>query len=104
MTNQLEKKLQFSIKVLTYIKNNGNTKSDEIANVLGLNGKMAKYYCLELKRTGVLGSKKGPKGGYFIKETPKVKHILLTLGYPKIKTKNKETNDFFEYYLEKEIL
>jgi Rrf2 family protein len=69
----LSKKTQYAFKALTYIaekKKDGPVLIAEIAKKKKIPLKFLENILLELKKAGLLESKKGKGGGYFFKEDP----------------------------------
>ena len=70
----LSKKTQYAFKALMYLaqkENEGPVLIAEISKKKRIPLKFLENILLELKRSGVLDSKKGKGGGYFFKEAPK---------------------------------
>ncbi|PWT95753.1 MAG: transcriptional regulator [Bacteroidetes bacterium] len=70
----LSKKTQYAFKALMYLaqkESEGPVLIAEISKKKKIPLKFLENILLELKRSGVLDSKKGKGGGYFFKETPK---------------------------------
>jgi Rrf2 family protein len=69
----LSKKTQYAFKALTYIaekKKDGPVLIAEISKKKKIPLKFLENILLELKKAGLLESKKGKGGGYFFKEDP----------------------------------
>jgi Rrf2 family protein len=69
----LSKKTQYAFKALTFMaeqKENGPCLIAEIAKKKKIPLKFLENILLELKKAGLLDSKKGKGGGYFFKESP----------------------------------
>ena len=69
----LSKKTQYAFKALTYIaekKKDGPVLIAEISKKKKIPLKFLENILLELKKAGLLDSKKGKGGGYFFKEEP----------------------------------
>ena len=74
----LSKKTQYAFKALMYLaqkENEGPVLIAEISKKKRIPLKFLENILLELKRSGVLDSKKGKGGGYFFKEAPKNIHL-----------------------------
>jgi Rrf2 family protein len=70
----LSKKAQYAFKALMYMaekKDNQPVLIAEIAKKKKIPLKFLENILLELKKAGILESKKGKGGGYFFKESPK---------------------------------
>lgn len=84
----LSKKTKYGIKALTYLakrKENCPVQISEIANHENISVKFLERILLELKKAGVLDSKKGKGGGYFLARLPKdipMTDIIRTLEGP----------------------
>lgn len=75
----LSKKTKYGLKALTYLaKQNTNNPVPigEIAESKNISQKFLESILLTLRRTGVLGSKKGKGGGYYLIKEPS--NILMT--------------------------
>lgn len=69
----LSKKSQYAFKALSYLvekRNDGPILISEIADHKKIPLKFLENILLELKKSGILDSKKGKGGGYFFKENP----------------------------------
>ncbi|WP_046745070.1 RrF2 family transcriptional regulator [Kordia zhangzhouensis] len=69
----LSKKTKYGIKALSYIAQKGNTSPvliSEIAEEENISKKFLEAILLQLKNNGLLGSKKGKGGGYYLIKTP----------------------------------
>ena len=69
----LSKKTKYGIKALTYIAQQNKDcpiQISEIASVEDISVKFLERILLELKKAGVLDSKKGKGGGYFLAKPP----------------------------------
>ncbi len=69
----LSKKSQYAFKALSYLvekRNDGPILISEIADHKKIPLKFLENILLELKKAGILDSKKGKGGGYFFKENP----------------------------------
>jgi len=69
----LSKKSQYALKALSYLTekyNQGPVLISEIAKKKKIPLKFLENILLELKKMGVLGSKKGKGGGYFLHKDP----------------------------------
>lgn len=72
--NMLSKKTKYGIKALTYLaKQNRDcpVQISEIAENENISVKFLERILLELRKAGVLDSKKGKGGGYFLAKLPK---------------------------------
>ncbi len=84
----LSKKTKYGIKALTYLaKKQGNNpvQISEIAENENISVKFLERILLELRKSGVLASKKGKGGGYFLARLPKdipMTDIIRTLEGP----------------------
>lgn len=75
----LSKKTKYGLKALTYLahKNkNCPVQISEIAQHENISQKFLESILLSLRKTGILGSKKGKGGGYYLIKDPK--EILMT--------------------------
>lgn len=69
----LSKKTKYGLKALTYIaRNEGDSpvRVGEIAESEQISHKFLEGILLMLKKSGVLGSKKGKHGGYYLRQKP----------------------------------
>lgn len=69
----LSKKTQYALKALEYLANHGQQQPvliSEIADKKGIPLKFLENILLELKKEGILESKKGKGGGYLLKNPP----------------------------------
>jgi len=69
----LSKKSQYSLNALIYLAsryNEGPVLIEEIANKAVLPKKFLEAILLELKKTGIVSSKKGKGGGYYLIKNP----------------------------------
>lgn len=69
----LSKRTKYGLKALTYIaRNEGDlpVRVGEIAESENIPQKFLESILLTLKKSGVLGSKKGKNGGYYLRELP----------------------------------
>lgn len=84
----LSKKTKYGIKALTYLakrKENCPVQISEIAGHENISVKFLERILLELRKAGVLDSKKGKGGGYFLARLPKdipMTDIIRTLEGP----------------------
>lgn len=84
----LSKKSQYAFKALTYLSerfNAGPVLIAEIAKKKKIPLKFLENILLELKKAGILDSKKGKGGGYFLKKDPsktKVAQIIRLVNGP----------------------
>ena len=83
----LSKKAQYAFHALTYLserKEQGPTLISEISDRRGISLKFLEHILLEMKKGGILGSKKGKGGGYYLikdeKDIPLAKIIRLIDG------------------------
>ncbi|MRG48638.1 Rrf2 family transcriptional regulator [Chitinophaga sp. SYP-B3965] len=70
----LSKKTQYAFHALIYLAENvdkGPILISEIASEKSISIKFLENILLELKNAGILGSKKGKGGGYYLMRTPK---------------------------------
>lgn len=70
----LSKKTKYGIKALTYLarhKNKSPIKIATISNSENISLKFLESILLTLKKNGILGSKKGQGGGYYLIREPK---------------------------------
>ncbi|MCH2199718.1 MAG: Rrf2 family transcriptional regulator [Flavobacteriales bacterium] len=70
----LSKKAQYAFHALTYLvekEGEGPVQISNIAQEKGISLKFLEIILLELKRGGILGSKKGKGGGYYLIKSPK---------------------------------
>jgi Rrf2 family protein len=71
--NMLSKKTKYAFHALTYLGKHRDQKTvliQEIAEEYGISHKFLENILLELKKAGVLGSKKGKGGGYYLIKDP----------------------------------
>ncbi len=69
----LSKKTKYGLKALTYIaRSEGDSpvQVGEIAKSESIPHKFLESILLTLKKAGILGSKKGKHGGYYLRQTP----------------------------------
>ncbi|MFV0605939.1 MAG: RrF2 family transcriptional regulator [Niabella sp.] len=69
----LSKKSQYAIKALSYLavrKDEGPVLISEIAEAKSIPLKFLENILLELRKAGILDSKKGKGGGYYFKQDP----------------------------------
>lgn len=84
----LSKKSQYAFKALTYLAaryNEGPVLISEIARKKRIPLKFLENILLELKKAGMLDSKKGKGGGYFLKKDPakiKVANVIRLVNGP----------------------
>lgn len=84
----LSKKSQYAFKALTYLSeryNEGPVLISEISKKKKIPLKFLENILLELKKAGILDSKKGKGGGYFLKKSPdkiKVATIIRLVNGP----------------------
>jgi Rrf2 family protein len=84
----LSKKSQYAFKALTYLSekyNSGPVLISEIASKKKIPLKFLENILLELKKAGILDSKKGKGGGYFLKQKPekvKVSAVIRLINGP----------------------
>ena len=84
----LSMKSQYAFKALTYLSekfNEGPVLISEIAKKKKIPLKFLENILLELKKAGILDSKKGKGGGYFLKQRPeqvKVATIIRLINGP----------------------
>jgi Rrf2 family protein len=70
----LSKKTKYALHALTHLgKKEGRTPVliQEISEAYGISHKFLENILLELKKAGILGSKKGKGGGYYLIKEPK---------------------------------
>ncbi len=84
----LSMKSQYAFKALTYLSekfNEGPVLISEIAKKKKIPLKFLENILLELKKAGILDSKKGKGGGYFLKKSPdkvKVAAVIRLINGP----------------------
>jgi len=84
----LSKKSQYAFKALTYLTerfNDGPVLISEIAKKKKIPLKFLENILLELKKAGILNSKKGKGGGYFLNKSPekiKVATVIRLINGP----------------------
>jgi Rrf2 family protein len=84
----LSMKSQYAFKALTYLSekfNEGPVLISEIAKKKKIPLKFLENILLELKKAGILDSKKGKGGGYFLKKSPdkvKVATVIRLINGP----------------------
>jgi Rrf2 family protein len=70
----LSKKTKYAFHALTFLGKNRDRKTVQIQDIAleyGISHKFLENIMLELKKAGVLGSKKGKGGGYYLIKDPK---------------------------------
>lgn len=70
----LSKKTKYAFHALIYLGKNRDQKTiliQDIAAAYGISHKFLENILLELKKAGILGSKKGKGGGYYLINEPK---------------------------------
>jgi Rrf2 family protein len=70
----LSKKTKYALHALTYLgkhRDEGTVLIHDIAEEHGISHKFLENILLELKKAGMLGSKKGKGGGYYLIKEPK---------------------------------
>ncbi len=75
----LSKKTKYGLKALTYIARRGEdipVQVGEIAKAEYIPQKFLESILLSLRKSGILGSKKGKHGGYYLRKEPS--EILMT--------------------------
>lgn len=75
----LSKKTKYGLKALTFLalqKSKAPVQIAEIAKQENISQKFLESILLSLRKTGILGSKKGKGGGYYLIKTPD--EILMT--------------------------
>ena len=75
----LSKKTKYGLKALTFIARSDNdspVRVSEIAENEQIPQKFLESILLTLRKSGILGSKKGKHGGYYLREAPS--EILMT--------------------------
>ena len=78
----LSKKAQYAIKALSYLAaryGEGPVLIEEISKEKNIPIKFLENILLELKRAGILGSKKGKGGGYFLALSPENTTVATVL-------------------------
>ncbi len=84
----LSKKSQYAFKALTYLAekfDKGPVLISEISKKKKIPLKFLENILLELKKAGILASKKGKGGGYFLKRNPdkvKMAHVIRLVNGP----------------------
>ena len=74
----LNKKTQYALQALQYLaehKDNGPVLISEISSQKNIPLKFLESILLQLKKEGILDSKKGKGGGYFLKAHPSKTHV-----------------------------
>ena len=75
----LSKKTKYGLKALTYLAGQKDRKPVQIAEIArneNISQKFLESILLSLRKTGILGSKKGKGGGYYLIKEPS--EILMT--------------------------
>ncbi|EAR00840.1 RrF2 family transcriptional regulator [Maribacter sp. HTCC2170] len=75
----LSKKTKYGLKALTFLASQENRQPVQIAEIArneNISQKFLESILLSLRKTGILGSKKGKGGGYYLIKEPK--DILMT--------------------------
>lgn len=70
----LSKKTKYAFHALTYLGKHRDKKTvqiQDIAEAYGISHKFLENILLELRKAGILGSKKGKGGGYYLIKEPK---------------------------------
>jgi len=70
----LSKKTKYALHALTFLGKVGDKKPaliQDISEAYGISHKFLENILLELKKAGILGSKKGKGGGYYLIKAPK---------------------------------
>jgi Rrf2 family protein len=84
----LSKKTKYGLKALSYLANkkeNTPVLISEIANSENISQKFLESILLSLKKSGILASKKGKGGGYYLRQNPdeiKVSSLIRILEGP----------------------
>lgn len=84
----LSKKTKYGLKALRYLarrKDNDPVLISEISEKEGISQKFLEAILLNLKRNGILGSKKGKGGGYYLLKKPdeiQMVHVIRLLEGP----------------------
>ena len=84
----LSKKTKYGIKALTYIAKQDPTELIQIATISeseNISHKFLESILLTLKKSGILGAKKGKGGGYYLVKSPeeiKMTEVIRTLEGP----------------------
>lgn len=78
----LSKKTQYAIHALTYLAGQDSAKPAqvaEIASVRQVSVKFLESILLELRKAGILGSKKGKGGGYYMIKPPEQVQLITVI-------------------------
>lgn len=78
----ITKKAKYALKALLYLSKKDKSKPtliDEISKKEGIPKKFLEVILLELKNAGILGSKKGKGGGYYMIKPPDVVNMAEVL-------------------------
>lgn len=84
----LSKKCKYALKALEYIGKKGDENPiliSEISEAQNIPKKFLEAILLELKKDGILQSRKGKNGGYFLRQSPKeinIGHIIRLIDGP----------------------
>lgn len=79
-------------------------KTKELGERIGLTAKLTERACIRLKYAGVLKSKTGPKGGYYLAESDiSIKQMLLAIEAPILFSGVPELDNEYKRYLERTI-
>ena len=78
----LSKKTKYGLKALTYLASVGSKEPVQIAEIAkheNISQKFLESILLTLRRNGLLGSKKGKGGGYYLIKDPKDIHMTTVM-------------------------
>lgn len=81
-STMLSKKAQYALQALAFLNDNKDTGPILISTISrerNISLKFLEHILLELKKGGVLGSKKGKGGGYYLLKEPQLISIALVL-------------------------
>jgi len=84
----LSRKTKYGIKALVYIAKQANDKRIAVAEISekeNISHKFLEAILVELRKVGILGSRKGKGGGYYLLQSPKdieMSHVMRTLEGP----------------------
>lgn len=77
---RLTKEAQYALLACMHIRSVGRASSQRIATDLNLPGAMLEQITNKLRRTGILKSIRGPKGGYELTRDPLALDVINSVG------------------------
>ena len=100
---QKENRLATNMKILEILKDGEFVQGKEIAYRLDMPVKLTQYHCSNLRMAGIIGTRRGPSGGYYLKKMPTVGQLYIALDLPYLVTGNKEVDLAFKNYLKMQL-